>query len=441
MNANEWINLETTISRSKRAYAHFDLRTDIGQQKEYITSVEKIAAHSFYPFIHYKKDMTKYKAGFGKKVKERDICYASHIDRCIYQYYSFILSALYNKRLQENDMANVPVAYRTDLHRNNIHFAKKAIDFIKSRTSAFVMIGDFTHFFDKLDHKYLKQQWCSLLQVASLPKDHFAVFKNITQFSIFELTDILRLNDLEDGVTGRRALNKQQRALTKEQFRANKSLVKKNPDPWGIPQGSPISGLLANVYMLEIDKKIHDAVSAVGGLYMRYSDDFIIVLPQETEQDSVALLKQILKMFNDTPGISLQVEKTQYFSYERGTVSNIGSIIDSSSDCSNNTVNFLGFSFDGQNVRIRSKTNSKYYYRMYRKAKVISNCGGYTSNGKHISARNLYEKYSERGIKKGNYFSYVRRAQREFGSEQYESIGRDTKNHMRKIGRAIKSKK
>lgn len=54
MNANEWINLDRTVTSSKRYYAHFDLRTDIGQQKEYILSADKVAAHSFYPFIHYK---------------------------------------------------------------------------------------------------------------------------------------------------------------------------------------------------------------------------------------------------------------------------------------------------------------------------------------------------------------------------------------------------
>ena len=174
---------------------------------------------------------------------------------------------------------------------------------------------------------------------------------------------------------------------------------------------------------------------------MRYSDDFIIVLPRKKNHDSEVILKQILTMFNAISGITLQVDKTQYFSYEHEVVSNIGATIDPTSDCSNNVINFLGFSFDGKNVRIRSKTNSKYYYRMYRKARLISKCDGYTSKGTHISERNLYEKYSERGMNKGNYLSYVRRAQKEFGSEQYESIGRDTKNHMRKIAKAKKSQK
>jgi hypothetical protein len=55
-------------------------------------------------------------------------------------------------------------------------------------------------------------------------------------------------------------------------------------------------------------RQIYDYVSAVGGLYMRYSDDFIIVLPRKKNQDSVVILKQILTMFNDIPGVTLQVE-------------------------------------------------------------------------------------------------------------------------------------
>ena len=39
------------------------------------------------------------------------------------------------------------------------------------------MIGDFTHFFDNLDHAYLKKQWCSLLECERLPKDHYNVLR------------------------------------------------------------------------------------------------------------------------------------------------------------------------------------------------------------------------------------------------------------------------
>ena len=66
--------------------------------------------------------------------------------------------------------------------------------------------------------------------------------------------------------------------------------------------------------------------------------------------------------------------------------------------------------------------------------------GGYTAKGKHISCKNLYEKYSIRGAyrKKGNFLSYVNRARAEFGSS--EAIDRDTKRHMQKIRHALKRK-
>ena len=75
--------------------------------------------------------MSKYSARLGKKKpKERDICYASHIDRCIFQYYSFLLNELYNRRILDDGIFEVPIAYRSDLHKTNIYFSKKAFDFI-----------------------------------------------------------------------------------------------------------------------------------------------------------------------------------------------------------------------------------------------------------------------------------------------------------------------
>ena len=53
MTPHDWLNSENTVKRSKKPYAHFDLRTDIGKQKSYISNSHKVAAHGFYPFIHY----------------------------------------------------------------------------------------------------------------------------------------------------------------------------------------------------------------------------------------------------------------------------------------------------------------------------------------------------------------------------------------------------
>ena len=92
--------------------------------------------------------MSKFKRGKGVVPKKRDICYAAHIDRCIYQYYSHILNEKYNERTTCDGISNVAVAYRTNLGKSNIQFSKAAYDFIRKTENCYVMIGDFTHFFD-----------------------------------------------------------------------------------------------------------------------------------------------------------------------------------------------------------------------------------------------------------------------------------------------------
>ena len=102
---------------------------------------------------------------------------------------------------------------------------------------------------------------------------------------------------------------------------------------------------------------------------------------------------------------------------------------------SKKVINFLGFTFDGQSVSVRSKTISKYYYRMYRKAKSIS------KNPTLSGADNLYKSYSIHGAKAkpGNFFTYINHAKEVFGED--ELIDRDLKNHIPKIRKALKGKK
>ena len=104
---------------------------------KFIKNPDNVAFHGFYPFIHYTMEMVKYSKKSGKKVKTREICYASHLDRCIYQYYAYVLNGYYNERIKVDGIDKVPVAYRTDLNDSNIQSAKKAFDFIRGFNSFF----------------------------------------------------------------------------------------------------------------------------------------------------------------------------------------------------------------------------------------------------------------------------------------------------------------
>lgn len=438
-NIDAWLTSPKTIQKSKKKYAHFDGRTDLSKCRNYVSNPQMISIHGFLPFIHYTQTIIKYDKSKGVTEKERDICYASHLGRCIFQYYNYILNEIYNKRIWNDGMYSVPIAYKTDLHKNNAHFAKIAFDLIRSHSKCYIMIGDFTHFFDNIDHQYLKRQLCSLLKVDYLPKDYYAIFKNITRYSKWELDDLLKLNGLKNTKQGWRILNSKRVVLSHEQFDENRSHIQKNPNPYGIPQGASISSLLANVYMLDVDKHIHDLISSNNGLYMRYSDDFIIVLPQKTEAEAVFLLLGITDYLNSIPGLTLKNEKTQYFLYEENRVENCGNRFHKDANNKSRLINFLGFTFDGEKVRIRSGTTARYYHKMYRKARTIVRNRGYTSKGNKISCKNLYMLYSIRGAsgKRGNYLSYVNRCKNIFGPN--EDIERDTKRHMQKIRKALKS--
>lgn len=81
------------------------------------------------------------------------------------------------------------------------------------------MIGDFTNFFDNLDHLYLKQQLCQLLGVCQLPDDYYAVYKSVTKYCKWDLNDLLTLNHLKS----HEELNKKDRVLSPMIF-ANTSM-------------------------------------------------------------------------------------------------------------------------------------------------------------------------------------------------------------------------
>lgn len=433
MTLQEWKNKH----RKGRGYAHFDEKVSLDRVWDYISNPKRVATHSFYPFIHFPKKSDKFNKKKGVVPKTRELCYSAHLDRYIYQYYSFLLNQRYNERIVVDGIETSAIAYRDNLGKNNVHFAKEAFDFIRDCNSCYIVIGDFTKFFDRLDHKYLKKMLCNLLDVETLPDDYYAVYKNITRYTLWEMESLLLLNGLENTHTGYIELNKKDRALSPEMFKIHKKEnIKHPPDKgMGIPQGSAISAILSNIYMLEFDKKLNSLVTALSGKYMRYSDDFIVIIP--TQADFKTLFANILQLIDDTPRLEMQPDKTKVYHYDDLQLKNINSqLLDGVADTAN-TLNYLGFSFDGKIVTIRDKTISKYYYRMYRKVKTIVKAGGTSKSGKHIIGSNLYTKYSVKGSKSrnGNFLTYVARAKKVFGDN--EAIDRSTKGHMQKIRKQL----
>ncbi len=463
------MNVEEFKEKNKHhpRYAHFDAKIGLEKKWNYITNPKKVAFHGFYPFISYVQSIYKYSEEGGIKVKERPICYSAHVDRCIYQYYGYLLNEEYNMYSERKGFSKSVAAYRTNLHKNNIHFAKEAFDFIK-QDECEIIVGDFTSFFDNLDHSYLKKTLNQVLGTQRLSEDWFNVYKNITKYSTWNLLDILKIRgllhsaDLDkikmsnekakqgDSREARKMknfldkkikeLNNSDLALTKDEFKYYKKMYNTpNKKTFGIPQGSSISAVLSNVYMVNFDEKICKYVKKINGLYLRYSDDFIIVIPKSNNFDEVQ--KLIHTVVDETQGLVLQPDKTKFYHYKNRTIKDCTD----SKNIFDSYIDYLGFVFDGKEVTLRQKTISKYYYRMYRKLNFAIAAGGFTKNDNRISYKNLYMTYSQKGrngeygvnydfdpYKAGNFFTYVFKAQKIF---EGEPIMRHTNRHMLKIRR------
>ena len=423
-----WVNFVKHHNDTK-PYAHFDLRVSLSMPsiRKYVMDRTKIVTHSFYPFIHFEKKNSRY----GKKgpKKPRELYYCSHLDRCVYQRYAFLLNCQYNIWACENNIDDVAIAYRDNLGKNNIDFAKDAFDAIRSFPQCFILVGDFTNFFDNLEHQYLKKMMCEVLGVERLPQDYFSVFKNITRFSSWDWKDIVKAageNIAERGV--RKKINSKETVLTKEQFQKNKKDIKKNISGVGVPQGSPISAVLSNIYMIKFDKDIKRYVTSKGGIYMRYSDDFIIVLPYERDAEIADFTSYIFSYVESMKGlIDLQKEKTSCYTYK-------DEVIYEGDQPS--SINYLGFLFDGKNIRIRPRAITKYYYRMRRKAHTIGRSNWTSSKGRRISAKELYSIYS-RNDEKQTFIDYARKAKGILKLNDQEANAL-IKHHKRKIAMAIK---
>ena len=139
-------------------YTHFDRKMKLDDAFNYVTNSENIKKHKFFPFISYIKKFVKFSKDKGQYTKERALCYAAHMDSLIYKYYGMLLNDEYCEFLDKKSLDYCAIAYRSNLKgESNIHFSKRAFDFIKKQEKAYVFIGDFKDFFS-VTRSYLSER-------------------------------------------------------------------------------------------------------------------------------------------------------------------------------------------------------------------------------------------------------------------------------------------
>ena len=384
-----------------RTYLHFDTPVPEQVAARIATDPQAVAKHPFNPLITYNVTSQKIRKKVGggverKKPKVRPISYSGHKDSHIFAQYSKILCELYERQLQERGLQQVVTAFRSLEHRRNIHFANEVFEFIKAQGNCAVLATDISDYFGSMRHDHLKRAWCRLLGVDRLPDDHFAVFKAITQYCTVDRVKLCRALGLDPD---RPRADGRQRFCSPRQFRevvrAN-GLCSVNRSGKGIPQGSPISAVLSNLYMLEFDTVMHAEVAAHGGLYRRYCDDILFVVP--TPEIRVKLLTLMTALVRDL-GLEAHPEKTEAIDFTRTD----GRVVAS------NTLNYLGFTFDGENKRIKPASIARFYMKMRRgvgrtkaiRFRACQKAGVWTP----IKRRKLHLLYSYLG--RHNFLSYA----------------------------------
>ncbi|WP_294315551.1 reverse transcriptase domain-containing protein [uncultured Chryseobacterium sp.] len=450
---------------------------DYSWVKQYISNPEKIRVHSFLPLIHKTIKQRKFRADktnatrtpskkrFRKKdEKNREIYFASHLDAQIFSYYNHILVDCYEEYIKTESFNKCIVAYRkipisnvSNNNKCNIEFAKSTFEFIKNNQDKklSVIVADVTSFFDNLNHKILKKQWCKILKTNSLPSNHYNVFKTLTDIKYIEAKQLFKYYDktmiVERGVPNsttdknykrkpikKSSYFKEKKAVsfcTKKEFISNNlNLIISKNNKKGIPQGSPISATLANIYMLDFDKIIYERIELLKGYYQRYSDDLIIICEQKYEDDIIKLLRTTIADKN-IADLEIQSKKTKVYRFEEINGNFKGFQIDETTKVPNYHVvlEYLGFTYDGSKVLIKTSGFSKFYRSMIKSFKKSASFAKNSKNpDKSLFKSKLYKRFTHKGAKRkliyqpsknnpneyvktkkfnwGNYFSYIEKS-------------------------------
>lgn len=448
-----------------RGYLHITPKINIYNRYEEIYNLvnnEKfVATHGFFPLIHSVIKERKFKklpndSGRGhsykkddkheKTAKLRPLHYATHIDSMIYGCYAEKLLKLYEAELDLfPGLADSIIAYRkieieefeeaeaVDVKpqgKSTIHFAHEAFEEIKNRAvdGCVVLMFDIKSFFSELNHDKLKKAWCDLLKVDRLDKAHFNVFNAATNFR-YILRDELRINPTK---RGRRtgfdekklaAIRKYEGieaffssvedfkdAIKSKKIKVYRHPFVKNKKPVGIPQGLPISAVLANLYLLDFDKEIlSKIVEGKGGFYRRYSDDIMIICrPNDADDIENFVLNEIRKS-----EVEISVNKTEKFIFQEEQISPsirriTSTLVSGKKPIAGKPLTYLGFEFYGHKTLIKSANLAKYYRRMISSVKRKAGRAIHISSSTHdvpvIFPRQLRKIYNNVNLNKEKVF-------------------------------------
>jgi hypothetical protein len=454
-----WLPRDSDLKR----YPHFDRHIPLAAVHALVTDPERVAANPFYPFMRYVREWQPFRhKDAPKKKKERPIRYASRRDAYIFAYYRYLLSVQYEAVLKQMGLEHVPIAYRripvgNDAGRGkcNIHFAKDAFETIEKLGECCAVALDISSFFESIDHSRLKSVWLRLLGKTHLPPDHFAVFQAITRYAYVDREAVYERVGYDP--SNRHGASKGKLQICSPQdFRVKvcgstgefPSLINVNNLPYGIPQGAPISDLLANAYLIDFDAALWNYVRDRGGWYVRYSDDILIILPGGAAEGLAAKAFAMGLILNFGDKLAIKDEKTSIVEFAPSPSGLTFRPVQGAS--ANGGLEYLGFRFDGRRVYLRNSTVSRFNRKITFAARREADRFVARYMGKPLSF--LVDKFDyeafiakfgrvedfdeSRDCKDWTFWTYVTNAAKVFGPKG-ERILRQVVNHRKIIRRRI----
>ncbi len=359
---------------------------------------QKIRKHSFHPLLRFEKKwrrapLKNRKGGVEYRTpKIRPISYACRKDAYIYKHYRTILSSFYEETLKHSQLDTSILAYRkvllqkgSESCKSNINFANDAFKIIDELAKCCVVAIDISDYFGSINHLKLKQVWINLLGTSKLPDDHFAVFKSITNYRYVDKTEAyIALGYSEyDAKKRPRYLIKPSKIPTQicspAEYRkkiVNGGLVRKNNKNYGIPQGTPISDLLANAYLFDFDLNLKKYAKKRGGYYFRYSDDILLIIPGDgrTARGIISIINKEIKKHDKQLDINTNKTEIVCFSKKNKKFRCYSPPILKSKKTKslNEGLSYLGFRYDGSNVFLRNSTLTNLRGKISRACKAVA---------------------------------------------------------------------
>jgi RNA-directed DNA polymerase len=175
--------------------------------------------------------------------------------------------------------------------------------------------------------------------------------------------------------------------------------IKSNENNFGIPQGTPISSVFSNLYMVDLDLKMVALCERRGALYQRYSDDILILCNSADE----SLITSTFALHLKEHRLSLN-DKSERAVFDPSTPE---------------TFQYLGFNISPDGAVIRPGSLARQWRKARRsiaRTKKIGAAAVASGAASKIFTKKLRKRFYPVGSR--NFSSYARRSAKAFGSKK-----------------------